>query len=216
MEETIDTEGLMLWLPRNISNYWLDLSGEVNHGIIYGATIAASLCEQCMSFNGAGNYVNCGSTTNPGIDGSMTVEVWMNIPSTALTGYRAIIAKEDAADRTFLVDLNNGRMDAVIGVTSLPNAPTQLLPEIWNHLVYVLDSSDDTFKYYLNNKLDLTVTPAPSLENSLADLWIGARGRSSGDLWFLGEMGELRIYNRVLASEEIRRSNEITKKYYGY
>ena len=72
-------------------------------------------------------------------------------------------------------------------------------PGIWHHLVYTHGSSEA--KFYLNGALIHSESSLGVFTSDAMPVWIGAR--PSGNHFFLGQIDELGLWNRVLTTEEV-------------
>ena len=81
----------------------------------------------------------------------------------------------------------------------------------WYHVIYTTDTTKDELKLYVNGELVAEGTSGATPEN-MDERRIGSEhdGR-----FLIGMIDEVRIYNRVLAADEVKRnfgveSNELT------
>ena len=216
MEETIDTKGLVLWLPRNISDKWYDWSGENNNGTIHNATVTELLCEQCMNFEAENAYVECGHDISLDITDAVTLEMWLKETKRVATG-KTVCRREGL--KFYFMGSYNGYAKLLIGDGTdydYITATSQIDLDTWYHMLGVYDVNAGAGKQgriYINGNLD---KEGELLYNigamSIANLEIGRYATDS----FNGLIGEVRIYNWGLMAEESRRLYEITKTYYGH
>ena len=216
MDETIDTEGLLLWLPRNVKSNWYDYSGEENDGLIYGATIAELLCEQCMSFNGESDYVQVPDVPPLRIQDEITLGFWVKPIETGMDndayfiskGTRYLLARH--SDTTEV----KGTVYVDGGWRHTPRIPWD--NEVWNCFVVTYSSTSHEIKIYKNGeykgKTTLSGLATYQIDTDTSALLIGGAITRH----FKGSVGNVMVYNRVLTAEEARRVYEITKQYYGY
>jgi hypothetical protein len=86
---------------------------------------------------------------------------------------------------------------------------TVLSTDTWYHAVGTYDS-DGYMRIYLNAEEEVIGGPWPTATNYSYDQYIG-RWTSSGSYWFSGSIDEVRMYNRALSAEEIKRLYNVTK-----
>lgn len=93
--------------------------------------------------------------------------------------------------------------------------------EIAGKWIHVLAKVDDQFTYIYKNgifrdKDDYTIDPIITPENTPARIGIGAPpSQDSDDCWFKGAISLVRIWNKCLSDDEIRRAYEFEKRLFG-
>jgi len=212
----------MGWLPGSGCALWLqmderqgntayDLSGNNNHGTIYGAIWRRGKIGYCLSFDGVDDYVNCGADPSLDITDKITIEVW--IKPRALT-WGHIVVKPAAAtwaapwseyclrhdadlEIHFQVNLTG---DWWVDVVRTPDW-TLTLNE-WAHVVGVYDGS--TSAIYLNGSMVVSEPRTGVIGTSPYPLTLGATHAEAPTELYDGFIDEARIYNRALSIEEIK------------
>ncbi|MBI4009945.1 MAG: hypothetical protein HY361_02000 [Candidatus Aenigmarchaeota archaeon] len=165
-----------------------------------------------------GDYVNAGNDSSLKITGDLSIEAWVRINSSDITGNPAIVSKWAGSvpnQRAYSIGFNLS--DAItfaiskdgtfIGGASIINSTATFAggPN-WYHFVGTYKSvTDGTSKMnlYINGiKATAEVTTAVSpIFGSPVNLTIGASSPGSGQ--FNGTIDDVRIYNRALTADEI-------------
>jgi prepilin-type N-terminal cleavage/methylation domain-containing protein len=180
-----------------------DQSGDGYNGTINGATWITSGCAagstSCLSFNGTSNYVTAaaGIVSNP----ALTVCSWVWMTSTGNSLLEQIIGDGDTSEL-----LNSG--DLVMGLsndgsTGINTQGRSVAFDSWHYLCGTRNSNVSTNLY---------------IDGSLAVSWNGGGFRTSGQgttigaysasptyvEFMYGNISGIRVYNRVLSSQEIQ------------
>jgi len=159
---------------------------------------------KALSFDGVNDYVDCGNEPSLDITKAITVAAWVN--TSLPTKYKNIVAKQDytpyslrhenGRDFFFDVSPSGGRVSPGDGKSAAAYA------NLWTHLVGTYDSNTGKAILYLNGNLwDEKTTSGTLPSQPTYKLFIGKQADKE---YFLGLIGEVRIYNRILLSEEIK------------
>jgi hypothetical protein len=183
-------------------NFTKDLSGNENHGTIYGAVAGGGKVGSALSFDGVDDYVDCGNV-NPII--AITVEAW--VKSASATGYSGvwqIVSKYNA----YILGTSSVGGDNVCFIIfdtawRYGSCYTVPDPENWHYFVGVYNSSAQEKKIYVDGVLRGTTNPSGEINSDTGPLHIGRRECCEG-FNFNGIIDEIRIYNRSLSEAEIR------------
>jgi hypothetical protein len=190
-------------------NEWYDLS--VN---AYTASLVGSPTHNVNGFNfGSGQYVD----TNQSLASeNFSVGAWFR---TSAAGIKMILSKETAGGTpwNYRIWLNGGTIiaDMAQGVTqsSLASSLNTYNDNQW-HLVMFTRNDSNWYLYVdgvqTNTKLDSFVG---SVTNS-QELWIGQSAYLGGSYQFVGDIGQVFIYDAVLNSAEILQNFDDTKETY--
>lgn len=202
-----------------------DLSGQGNHGKVYGAVLKKigeeyylkwkgdliKIGGKALSFDGSGDYVDCGNDASLDITGAITVEAWIKVNSAGLSGHRRILSKREGSESWgYILSMTDGEPKFFIGNGSgnvAAAAGMTLEADKWYHIVGNWDGVD-TNRIFINGteKGSNTVT---SLASSPHNVYIGSD--TDGNYCFNGIISEVRIYNRALSEKEIRKHYELMK-----
>jgi len=214
--------GLIAYYPFN-SNA-LDESGNGNHGVIDGAQLTSDRhanSSKAYHFDGVDDYI--GLTTSKTLlapKTAISISTWVNrdghyndleaIISTGWTTTNYI----DGPKGYFLgYAPNTGTINWSIkipgcGEQITVNSFQSLTVGTWFHVVATWDTTTDTFEVYLNGKLINSISSGCDgvLEQRTDEpIYIGRIASPAREDWFRGSIDDVRIYNRVISSEEVQQ-----------
>jgi len=191
-----------------------DASGNNNHGTAQGGAITGA-----GKFGNGGNFVNSSSqyiylnnSTNYDLTSSsqMTVSAWVKTPTSIINNFLGIVKRgnpyaQDASDQYALRSANNmfqfslGNGSSYVSI----NSPT-INVDSWYHLIGVVDSNKAYL--YMNGKL-VGEQSRPSGSTPVSNFTaIGAM--NSNQKYWDGNIDEVRIYNRALSPDEVKKLYE--------
>jgi len=177
-----------------------DSSGNNNHGTISGATWVEGKYGSALSFDGADDYVGCGTSSSLDIANSMTASAWI-YPKTLGEGSAGhIVGRGGTAGWCFYVYTSNSLKllsGAGIQVTSEVNSITL---NQWQYVTVVYDKQN--VRFFVNGVEKGVTAETDSILNTGSCI-IGAR-TTAGDFDFNGYLDDVRVYNYARTAEEIR------------
>jgi len=191
-----------------------DSSRYRNTGTLTGATHLPVWAEKGIKFDGVDDYVNCGNDASLNITNAITISAW--IKSTKTTDYNTIVSNLDInayngydfftyTGGTIYMQIANATTRDTLMVTKSVTDGT------WHMVTAVSDAT--TLSIFVNGIFigsgARTVADMTFSENPL----IGSR-HSGTDPYFNGSIDEVRIFNRALSANEIKRNYEATKHNY--
>ena len=199
--------GAVLYLPFEAGRGTLarDYSGYGNDGTIYGAQWVDGKFGKALSFDGVDDYVEVPNVAIP--TKAFTYEFWFK-PSTSLSagsGRQDFIYGISYARPHITFDREgDGKIGIYVTIDGTNYNDIKTVTSSWStdwyHLVFTWDGVD--FRVYVNGVLENVVTHAGTHESSRG-IYIAAE--SSFIFHFNGIIDEVRIYNRALSEEEIKR-----------
>jgi len=223
----VPSDGLVLCLDTaNKRSYpgsgtnWFDLSGNNNHGVLTNGPTLNTGPGGGMSFDGVNDYVVMSSPvlTRPQ-SVPTTISYWVR--PTDLSGYRTIAATYNEVNgwQTNL-EPTTGRpgFSWVVAPNFIGLRSTTSLPvNSWSHVCIRYDGTDKNGLSFFVNGIGPTATIDESITASLAEvntatMSIGARPMV--DLRHIGQLDDIRIYNRALSASEIRQLFEFKRRRY--
>jgi len=163
-----------------------------------------------MEFDGAADYISCGSVDETEGITTMSISGWINPQSSGVGGAAGIIAKETrdwyvgwysspANSIRFLISDDNGSTkDALNSLTLGTNADVL---NKWHHFVCTWDASDK-LKIYINGVLSSetnSVNANSALPTSTNNVEIGRRVAT----YFDGNLSNIAIWTSVLTEDQI-------------
>ena len=138
-----------------------------------------------------------GSSIN--VQGPWSLDCWLKYTSNNYQGTTIAISNGSSSVWQFAIRNNSGDIWTFGGTTQL----IYPLPEVgvWNH--YVLSLSSNVLKLYINGSLFASKS-VTSQTGGVSDLVIGDyRANNSGAENFLGFIGPVKLYNRVITQSEV-------------
>ncbi|MFC2123985.1 LamG-like jellyroll fold domain-containing protein [Bacteroidota bacterium] len=183
-----------------------------NPGTVHEATLDSGICEsQSYNFNGQTSYIECGSSQALNSRSSgFSISLWVNPkipPDNQLSSLVAKWAFDPQKDHFGMW------LDKSLRVVFAVSEPRQmedgtfshhrLPPDEWHHIVGTWNVNQD-MRIYINGKLDAVGKQTGKGINyrSAATMKIG-RQVVRRNRPYKGNIDELRIYNRTLASQEV-------------
>lgn len=181
-----------------------------NNGTINGAKWTTSQFGGALSFNGNGDYVNCGNDKSLNIDGEITVAAWIYPRSNFWGG---IIDKGDntAGHDDYGLWFNNGKIEFSFNWPErwnvYPNGDrfigsTAVALNRWSHFAGTWDGNK--VRLYVNGKLDSEFNWTQGIKSSNASVYIGVNPGGQEE-YFNGIIDEVAIYKRALSAEQIQQ-----------
>jgi hypothetical protein len=200
----VPTSGLVGWWP--FTGNALDSSGNGNHGTVTGALLTIdrnSKLNSAYSFDGNGDFINCGNSPTVNITGSVSISAW--IYANKLSGEKGIISKMNTGISTYdLITGDNLFRWIDVGGFLFSNP---IKPKEWIHVVSVFDSSLLYKSIYINGKLDtMRNILVGTIPTNSDNLYIGAHQPSNVPSWsWDGILDDIGIWNRALSACEISK-----------
>jgi uncharacterized protein (DUF2141 family) len=164
-----------------------------------------------LDFDGSNDYVSIGNYTSLNVGNTLTIEVWLK-PDDLSTRQSIFSTRKDDDAGSFQLEVGPGdggtKRVAVTGTgTWVAQTGNDALTQgKWNHIVYTRTADGaGTHKIYINGKLQSLVSDDPYsfIDNSSEKLIGSTTGLSS---FFNGQIDELRLWNIVLDSIQIREN----------
>lgn len=202
-----------------------DASGNNNNPVFNNATPAPDRFGNPNSaylFNGMDNYMRILNSPSLNMTNQMTICAWVKVNGfyQGTCHDNCILMKGNAdllagnyllrfSDNFYtnhqncLIPVPDETHQTFFGYSStnpVPNANPFVEKDRWYSLVWTYDGTNS--RIYVNCELNREGTPSLSFTNS-HDLYLGKMNHPSYPYWFNGVMDEIRIYNRVLNTDEI-------------
>ncbi|MDA7823880.1 hypothetical protein N9A58_09860, partial [Opitutales bacterium] len=194
--------GLVAWYP--FDGNASDMSGNGNHGTVYGATLGTDrhgAADKAYSFDGVDDYINLGNSLLPTNGDDWTASMWVNNPRANSTHGLLLAQYNGGAGRFQFFSDGDYKLSIfssnMTGSTELPGFSLGM-QENWNLLHLI--SLGNKISLYENGILRVSdVTIADIAET---DTMIGNDGNAGR--WLIGSIDDVRIYDRALFEEEIQ------------
>lgn len=214
----IDQSCVGYWKFDEASGNIKDWSGNGNTGTAYNLTYSqqGKFGNSC-SLNGITSYINCGNGSSLDITGAITIEIWVKSLENSATLFQGIVAKSNlnGAELGWLI---SKRIDNKFYFQTTPNYPRLDLTTYsniaytdnsWHHIVGVRQLDGTNF-IYMDGTKQIASRTGSTIVSVNYPLVIGT-GYSDLPLnntylqIFNGTIDDVRIYNRALSAQEIKR-----------
>jgi len=205
--------------PDMSGNTATDRSGQGNNGTLTnGPKRAIGKLGQALDFDGVDDYVNVASVPE---SSSMSFSVWIYPQGWGNGGEGNIFAINNGANEPYIqlrVRNDSAPLEAlrayirvVGGSGSTITVANSITLNTWQHIVYTFDSIERKIRLYRNGiemSYDTQTTAPAAYGFSGKPFWIGDNNNPFVDP-FDGIIDEVRIYNRALSPDEIKRLYKI-------
>ncbi len=192
--------------PPIVTTY--DASGNNNTGTLTnGVTKSSSNCKisNCLNLDGINDYVSVLNSPSIDVTQNLTLSVWVKLNTYVSGGTntdRANIVQK-TSQYYMTVDSMNGTFDVWLrNLTPVHTSSTSVVPlNQWANIAITYDGSN--IKWYLNGVLDKTLATSGAIGSFSSNLVIG--GEPGYGRFANGYIDDVRVYNRALSPEEIKR-----------
>ncbi len=176
--------------------------GTTNNGITTG--VGGVFSTSSFSFDGTDDHVTVPEDTSLDITSGVTMSAWV-YPAGTMDSYTRIVQKGQNDAYEIWIDSGttvpvlriNGQIDLNRGGLDLPQNQ-------WTHIVGTYNTSTDEARMYFNGTLVAsTVKDVGSIGTNDNEFRIGTRAQK--DTSWKGRIDEVRVYDRALSGDEIRR-----------
>lgn len=190
---------------------WTDLTGTSN-GSVTNATLGQNFF---YSFNGSGDYIDLGSIDTFS-DGEYTMEAWCKVPAFSSPSLMSIFTLQDNIYAYMFIYANGSfrlNTETSSGTANLYTS-TGYDDGNWHHVVATY--TPGLLSAYVDNTADGTNTSGTGNPNS-TDGWslVGGYDSSKASLSqsypLLGDVAQIRVYNKALSASEISQNYNATK-----
>lgn len=197
-----------------------DSSGNGHTGTILGATKSLGQMEGALSFDGINDYVfasdsQSGGTTGVGLDmgtRDWTVAAWIKTTASGMVVTKMGFVGGPNADGWGMSVSANGTVGAVIhnsggGIVNIFSGDgTTVNDGQWHHIAVVFDRAGSMTRYVdgapSGTRYNLAALLGQSIDNS-RQVRIGARDQAGDEIFFQGQIDDVRIYALALDGQEI-------------
>ncbi len=200
------TEGLVLWLrfEEGKGSVAYDSSGAGNHGTVRNAQWVPGRFGRALRFDGRSSFVEVPDSPSLNPRKELTLEAWI-LPFSWDVGFNRRVMQKSGLqdDRQYRLTAEWGLFKFDIfevgGVAaSLPQ------PGRWHHVVGVYDGRK--VQLWVDGKLAAEREAKGEIPVTTSPLFVGTkRAYAPRSDWFNGLIDEVRVYNRALSPEEIRK-----------
>lgn len=196
-------------------------NGTATSGMLTSDSVTGKV-GKAINFDGTNDVLNFG--TNGGLDLTAgTVLSWINFDTIGLTSNKTFWSKNDATNaegniRGQLRQLNDAtnhnraRLLSFTPSTGLYADNARVATTTWTHVGFTFSASAVLQQAYLDGAFDNSTTSNNAMDDTTSNFYVGALGGTSGALseYFDGKIDDVRIYNRVLSTSDIKTIYENT------
>jgi hypothetical protein len=202
----VSTNGLVGWWPFNGNAN--DESGNGNNGNVNGATLTTDrngVTNTAYSFDGNGDFINCGNLPSVNITGNVSISVWLKISD--FNNDHGIVSKSGLYDLITNSNNSNPPLDKIrwnAGNSFLFSGPSIQLNQ-WIHITSVYNHLSG-HEIYMNGILVSSDNITGSVQpNTTYDLYLGSHQPFNVNYWsWSGILDDIGIWNRALTDCEIK------------
>jgi hypothetical protein len=207
------TNGLMTYYPFNGNAD--DATGNGHDGTVMGATLATNRFGQPQSayaFDGTSSVIVVTNSNDLQPLGDFSVSLWAQIPVVPDNTFLMLLAKHGnrANDSGWVIDTASQQFPLTFQAAPLfnGNSPQVSIPtNAWFQATFTYQISSQTCNFYINGVLADSRVQNYNTNSDPNPFTVGAESASfttSGyDFYFKGMLDDIRIYNRVLSSNEV-------------
>lgn len=186
-----------------------DSSGNSNHGIIITGTSTinrlAGKSSDAINFDGVDDYVQTSSTA--AITGDVTLMAWVYILSHCGASHCGVIEHRDQSevmDYGMAVDTGGLRFNYFNGASWFDDGRGNIVTNRWSHIATVRNLTSNQINFYIDGSLvgNVSAIGAAGFYPNPVTIGTDYYGTISP---LNGYIDDVRIYNRVLSAEEIKR-----------
>ncbi|TAL48239.1 LamG domain-containing protein, partial [archaeon] len=200
-----------------------DSSGNANSGTLGNATggaqptwITNSSCKfgSCLNFDGIYSFVNISNSPSLSVTDALTISAWIRTNDAVNSNTERIVQKGGGTSMyDFFIQETNKLRTILTLDTGQANifGNTALSANTWYHVVTTFSNATGLLKIYINGIEDVSTTVSGKITTNTNPLIIGAfRGLPTDLQKFNGIIDDVRIYNRALSADEIKRLYQST------
>jgi hypothetical protein len=178
-----------------------DSSGNGHDGTLVGdPQWVSGMLGGALEFDGAGDYVDCGSSPDYEIAVNISITCWIKVNQFTPT-WQAIITTSDSSWRVHRSGSTNNIAWGTTGLTPLDlTGTTDVSTGDWFHIAAVYNGTQKLL--YINGNVDASSDSTGNITASTMPVYIGDNSGATGRFWD-GLIDDVRIYRRALNEVEI-------------
>lgn len=178
-----------------------DIAGNYHSGIIGDGCAWSPLGRTGQVLSFATSFATLIDSKKLSMIGSdATWAAWIN--QNTITSYRGVIGNSFGSGWWF--STSAGKIAIwIAGIATVYTSATAMVANRWYHIALTFCSSTKKLSFYLDGKPDGTDTSATVIGDGGTTFYLGKDGRGNSNYWFLGMMGSVWAWNRVLSWAEL-------------
>ncbi|MDO8522948.1 MAG: LamG domain-containing protein, partial [bacterium] len=189
---------------KDISNLTaLDRSGQGNNGTLTNGPVRTiGKLGQALDFDGSNDYVNVGDHSSLDLGDVLTYSLWVKRDRSSFSTYEVLMSK-GAGTFVLVFTVDNTVSANKHSSGEIAESNQAISDGAWHHIVAAKNGSA-FFKIYIDG-IDRTGSVTDkTLTNGDSSLRLGTESPVAGN-YFDGSIDDVRIYNRALSADEIKR-----------
>lgn len=181
-----------------------DISGNDNHGTVFGATFTSGKFGQAGSFDGVNDYIRFPALNN----GSKTFALWFKTTTTDDNGFaRLLSTDEGVGEDLWALFVNKGTLNAsaretTAGFVPQLNSGSIVNDNQWHFGAVTMNTSTNEMRLYVDGNLRASSNQMTAAL-TMFDHEFYAMRDNFHDRYTSGEIDEVRIWDRALSSNEV-------------
>ena len=212
-----DTIGLISWykFDNNATDMLLDSSGNrynlTNNSATFDTT-SFKTGNGSVYLNGSSQYLDINASINPyniWVNNGITFSVWFKMSISVVSWARIFNFSDNAASvaPTNYIIISKGSTTTLLFEIMVNNTKTShsttlsYIDNLWHHIIWTI-SSTGVWTIYIDG-MNLNINITRTIPNATWTRRYIGRSSFSGDGWYIGNIDDFRIYNRVLAPDEV-------------
>ena len=204
----VPSNGLVGWWPFNGNAN--DESGNNNNGTVNGATLTSDRfgnVNKAYNFDGNNDYVQVNQLCSQFSTNKISVSIWTNTNQVKVQSiFQDVNGSSSNRIVAHLNFINNGNTFWDYGNISNGGRLNCNIPStlgIWEHYIFIADSSNQLLSIYKNGNLVCNdITANPNFISSILDFSFGGSSFYPSET-YSGKLDDIGIWNRVLTECEI-------------
>jgi len=201
----------------SINEYVVDMSGNKNHGKIIESLIDDGRKGKGIFFDGIDDYVEINEVSDYFVnqDELLTISTWVKTTTTETDAILGVNTSSHGNVVLLFVTSGKFRIHVSHGSSGYADYYASTINDgEWHNLVFTHDGTTDTGKMYVDGEIQEITKDGSVIGNSFTDylefsstdLWsIGQEWDTDQSDFYSGWIDEVKIFDRVLGSEEINK-----------
>jgi len=189
-----------------------DMSVYGNDGTVYGANWTVGRVGQALSFDGDGDYVDCGKDESLDMgSGDFTITAWIKLTADGINTIAGKKGSNYGKSPGYMLTVDDGVLKFTMGDGSnsfISSGFAGVNDGQWHFVAGIRNGN--TAYVILDEQSKSDDCSAIGNVNNDRNFYVGQKGYIGN--YFNGTIDEVRIYNRALSEEEIKQLYKLTNK----
>lgn len=190
---------------------WTDISGNGINGVLHNLSYSNSN-NGYFVFDGIGDYVSF--STNLPVTNDLTYEMWLNPSELNSSQYYALLNHDGLNDGYVHFQFLGNQLMFALNPKYDKLADFTFSTNQWYHIAAVLSNNNSRVSFYVNGSLVNHAAYSGNIpEVKSTTLKLGTWNADSR--FFKGKIGLIRVYQRVLSSDEVLNNFNVSSPRFG-